>query len=345
MTFEVMERNGDGQSTAFCQIEGFEGHVHLRDKDATQAVARFTAHQFGGAIVMPNLKPPVVNVKQALNYWAHIKRSLPEKQRERFTAYMTLYLTDNTDPEEIRRAKEAGILAVKYYPAGATTNSAEGVSDIQKVYKVLETMQKEGVVLCAHGEVTDPEVDIFDREAVFIDKKLRKLRRDFPALKMVLEHITTKQGVQYVMSADEFLAATLTCQHLLYNRNALFTGGFQPHAYCLPVLKSEEHRQALVDAVTSGRCKRLFAGTDSAPHAAHLKEQAGGHAGCFTANAAMEHYTEVFDRAGALEQLEAFTSFNGPDFYGIPRSERVLMMEKKPWVIEEWFRFGESVVK
>lgn len=318
-------------------------HLHLRDGAAMQSVVGFSAAQFGRAIVMPNLKPPVTTTVLALAYRQRILAALPVGAA--FEPLMTLYLTENTSPEEIVHARNAGVVALKYYPAGATTNSQDGVTDIQKVYPVLEAMQREGLVLCIHGEVTNPAVDVFDREARFIEDVLIPLRRDFPELKLVLEHITTAEGAGYVLGAnDPFTAATVTPQHLLYSRNALFTGGLQPHFYYLPVLKSEHHRLALVRAVTSGS-DRFFLGTDSAPHAAHLKEHAGGHAGCFTAPAALELYAEAFEAADALHQLEAFASWNGPDFYGLPRSQDIVTLKRESWTLPETLPFGDATIK
>ena len=257
---------------------------------------------------------------------------------------MTLYLTDKLAPDEIKRAKEAGMVAAKLYPAGATTNSDAGVTDLRKIYPTLEAMQREDLLLLVHGEVTSPEIDLFDREAVFIETQLEPLRRDFPELKIVFEHITTKDAAQYVAQADRFLAATVTAHHLLFNRNALFTGGIRPHYYCLPVLKRETHRLALVEAATSGHAS-FFLGTDSAPHPAHLKEHASGCAGCYTAHAAIEMYAEAFDAAGALDKLEAFASFNGADFYGLPRNADSITLKKESWLPPESFAFGEGQLK
>jgi dihydroorotase len=257
---------------------------------------------------------------------------------------MTLYLTDNLPADEIRRAKDAGVVAAKLYPAGATTNSDAGVTDLRKTYATLEAMQKAGMLLLVHGEVTSPEIDLFDREAVFIDQQLIPLRRDFPELKIVFEHITTEEAAQYVLAADRFTGATITAHHLLYNRNAIFTGGIRPHYYCLPVLKREKHRLALVQAATGGNA-RFFLGTDSAPHPAHLKEHATGCAGCYTAHAAMELYAEAFDAAGAIGQLEAFASFNGADFYGLPRNTGTLTLTRQSWTPPESFAFGGAELK
>jgi dihydroorotase len=257
---------------------------------------------------------------------------------------MTLYLTDLLPADEIKRAKDAGVVAAKLYPAGATTNSDAGVTDLRKTYKTLEAMQREGLLLLVHGEVTAPEIDLFDREAVFIDTQLIPLRRDFPELKIVFEHITTREAAQYVAQADRFTAATVTAHHLLYNRNALFTGGIRPHYYCLPVLKRETHRLALVQAATGGSTK-FFLGTDSAPHPAHLKEHASGCAGCYTAHAALEMYAEAFDAVGALGQLEAFASFNGADFYGLPRNAGTVTLKRESWTPPESFAFGQAQLK
>ena len=317
-------------------------HLHLRDGAAMAAVLPYTARQFARAIVMPNLRPPVTTTAQALEYRSRIVAALPAHSD--FTPLMTLYLTDNTPPDEIRRAKAQGIVAAKLYPAGATTNSDAGVTDIRRCAATLEAMQREGLLLLVHGEVTDPDVDIFDREAVFIDQVMQPLRRDFPELKVVFEHITTKDAAQYVAAADKTTAATITAHHLLYNRNALFIGGLRPHYYCLPVLKREIHRAALVTAATSGSNK-FFLGTDSAPHASALKEQSVCGAGCFTAPAAIELYAEAFEAAGALDQLEAFASFNGADFYGLPRNIGSVTLERKPWTLPETLPFGDATIK
>jgi dihydroorotase len=317
-------------------------HLHLRDGDALHTTVPHTAAQFARAIVMPNLRPPVTTAAQALAYKARIEAAVPEGVA--FEPLMTLYLTDNLPAGEIVRAKDAGLVALKLYPAGATTNSDAGVTDIRKTYKTLEAMQKAGLLLLVHGEVTSPEIDLFDREAVFIEQQLAPLRRDFPELKIVMEHITTKEAAQYVGEADRFLAATITVHHLLYNRNALFTGGIRPHYYCLPVLKRETHRQALMTAATSGSPK-FFLGTDSAPHAAHLKEHASGCAGCYTAHAALEMYAEAFDTAGALDKLEGFASFFGADFYGLPRNTSQVTLKRESWTPPESFAFGQAELK
>ena len=317
-------------------------HLHVRDGAALASVVPHTAAQFGRAIIMPNLKPPVTTAAQALAYKERILQAVPAGVA--FEPLMTLYLTDNTPPDEIARAADAGVVALKLYPAGATTNSDAGVTDVRKTYKTLEAMQRAGLKLLVHGEVTDGDIDLFDREAVFIDRVMRPLRKDFPELKIVFEHITTKEAAQYVASADAHTAATITAHHLLYNRNALFIGGIRPHYYCLPVLKREEHRQALVQAATSGS-PQFFLGTDSAPHPAQLKEHASGCAGCYTALSAMELYAEAFDAAGALDKLEGFASFYGPDFYGLPRNAGQITLTKQAWTLPEEVAFGEAVVK
>ena len=317
-------------------------HLHVRDGDALHTVVPHTAAQFGRAIIMPNLRPPVTTAAQALAYKERILAAVPPGVA--FEPLMTLYLTDNLPPSEITRAHEAGVVAAKLYPAGATTNSDAGVTDLRKVYKTLEALQRAGMPLLVHGEVTSPDIDLFDREAVFIDTQLIPLRRDFPELKIVFEHITTLEAAQYVVGADRFTAATVTAHHLLYNRNALFTGGIRPHYYCLPVLKREVHRAALVQAATSGS-DRFFLGTDSAPHPAHLKEHASGCAGCYTAHAAMELYAEAFDTAGALDKLEGFASLHGPDFYGLPRNTGSITMRRESWTPPASFAFGDAELK
>jgi dihydroorotase len=317
-------------------------HLHVRDGAALATVVPHSAARFGRAVIMPNLRPPVTTTAQALAYKARIQAAVPAGLA--FEPLMTLYLTDKLPPDEIARARAAGVVAVKLYPAGATTNSDAGVTDLRKTYATLEAMQRAGMPLLVHGEVTAPEIDLFDREAVFIDTQLIPLRRDFPELKIVFEHITTREAAQYVAGADRFTAATLTAHHLLYNRNALFTGGIRPHYYCLPVLKRESHRQALLSAVGSGSPK-FFLGTDSAPHAVHLKEHASGCAGCYTAFTAMELYAQAFDAIGALGQLEAFASFNGADFYGLPRNTGTLTLKRETWTVPERFAFGEAELK
>ncbi len=317
-------------------------HLHLRDGAAMAAVLPATARQFARAIVMPNLRPPLTTAAAALAYRERIVAALPPGSD--FTPLMTLYLTDSLPPEEIVRAKAAGVVAIKLYPAGATTHSDAGVTDIRKTYRTLEAMQREGLLLLVHGEVTDAEVDVFDREAVFIERVMRPLRRDFPELRVVFEHITTQEAADYVAAADRFTAATITAHHLLYNRNAIFKGGLRPHYYCLPVLKREAHRLALVKAATSGGAK-YFLGTDSAPHAAALKEASVCGAGCYTAPAALELYAEAFEAAGALDRLEAFASFHGPDFYGLPRNRGRVTLRREAWTLPETLPFGETVLK
>ena len=317
-------------------------HLHVRDGAAMAAVVPATARQFGRAVVMPNLRPPVTTAEQATAYRDRIRAAVPAGLS--FEPLMVLYLTDNTPAEEVVRAKAMGAVAFKLYPAGATTNSDAGVTDLRKTYKVLEAMQREGLVFCVHGEVTDSEVDMFDREKAFIDTQLIPLRRDFPELKIVVEHITTRDAAQYVTEANQFVGATITPQHLLYNRNAIFVGGLRPHYYCLPILKREEHRVALVQAATSGSPK-FFLGTDSAPHASHLKEHASACAGCYTAPCAIELYAEAFEAVGALDKLEAFASFYGPDYYGLPRNTDTITLVREDWVVPESLPFGEAEIK
>ena len=317
-------------------------HVHLRDGDALAAVAPHTAAQFARAVVMPNLKPAVTTTAQALAYKQRIQAALPDDSK--FEPLMTLYLTDHTPADEIQRAHDSGVVAVKLYPAGATTNSSAGVTDLRHTHKTLEAMQLLGMPLLVHGEVTDPEIDVFDREAVFIDKHLVPLRRDFPQLKIVLEHITTREAAQYVAQAGAYTAATITAHHLLFNRNALFLGGVRPHYYCLPVLKREMHRQALLHAVASGS-DRFFLGTDSAPHAAHLKEHASGCAGCYTALSALELYAQAFEGVNALDKLEGFASVHGPDFYGLPRNTEQVVLKRQAWTLPEALPLGQASIK
>lgn len=329
-------------STTLTLTRPDDWHLHLRDDAALASVAPYTAQQFARAIVMPNLRPPITTAAQAVAYRERILAALPAGSD--FQPLMTLYLTNNTAPAEVAAAKAAGVLALKLYPAGATTNSDAGVTDIRNCYATLEAMQRAGLLLLVHGEVTDPTIDVFDREAVFIDRVMQPLRKDFPELKVVFEHITTKEAAQYVSSSDRFTAATLTPQHLLYNRNALFTGGLRPHYYCLPVLKREEHRLALCQAVASGSPK-FFLGTDSAPHAAQLKEASVCGAGCFTALSALELYAEAFELLGALDKLEAFASFNGPDFYGLPRNTGTVTLKREPWTLPAAVAFGDAQLK
>ena len=317
-------------------------HVHLRDGDVLKTVVPHTAAEFGRAIVMPNLKPPVTTAAQAAAYKARIQAAIPKGMN--FEPLMTLYLTDNLAPDEIYRSKEEGVVAAKLYPAGATTNSDAGVTNMRHIYKTLEAMQKAGMLLLVHGEVTSPDIDLFDREAVFIDTQLIPLRKDFPELKIVFEHITTKEAAQYVEGCAAHTGATITAHHLLYNRNAIFIGGVRPHFYCLPVLKRETHRLALLKAATSG-LPQFFLGTDSAPHAAHLKEHASGCAGCYTAHAAMPMYAEAFDQVNALDKLEGFASFYGADFYGLPRNSGTITFRRESWMPPESFAFGDAQLK
>ncbi|WP_213780285.1 dihydroorotase [Caballeronia sp. dw_276] len=320
-------------------------HLHVRDGAVLAAVLPHTARQFGRAIIMPNLRPPVTTTEMAAAYRGRILAALPKDgPGAKFEPLMTLYLTDNTPPDEIRRARESGFVhGVKLYPAGATTNSDAGVTSIAKCAKTLEAMQEHDLPLLVHGEVTDPAIDMFDREKVFIDRVMTPLRRDFPALKVVFEHITTKDAADYVRDADGPTGATLTAHHLLYNRNALFVGGIRPHYYCLPVLKRETHRVALLAAATSGN-PRFFLGTDSAPHAKGLKEHACGCAGCYTALHALELYTQAFDQAGALDKLEGFASFHGADFYGLPRASEQVTLRREEWTLPAEFMAGDNEI-
>lgn len=322
-------------------------HLHLRDGAVLEAVVAHTAKQFRRAIVMPNLQPPVVTTAQASAYRDRITQALASTSGDRydFTPLMTLYLTDNTRPDEVRRARDSGFVhGFKLYPAGATTNSAAGVTDLLgKCSAVLETMQQVGMPLLVHGEVTDPNIDLFDREAVFIDKVMHPLRQAFPELKVVFEHLTTKEGADYVASASGPVAATITAHHLLYNRNALFLGGVRPHYYCLPVLKREKHRQALLEAAVSNT-GRFFLGTDSAPHARNAKEAACGCAGCYTALHALELYATAFDSIGRLDALEAFASLNGPAFYDLPVNTGTVTLERSSSTIPLELPLGDQAV-
>ncbi len=314
-------------------------HIHLRDQRALLHTVPDAARVFGRAIIMPNLVPPVLDTEQALAYRERILAQRPADSG--FEPLMVLYLTDTTSPEEIARARAAGIVACKLYPAGATTNSASGVTDINKVYPALEAMEREGMLFLLHGEVTDTEIDIFDREQVFIDRTLAQLARDFPNLKMVLEHITTRDAAQFVAEAGANIAATITAHHLLYNRNHMLVGGIKPHYYCLPILKRNTHQQALIEAATSGSPK-FFLGTDSAPHAQSAKENACGCAGCYTAYAAIELYAEAFDAVGALDKLEAFSSHYGPDFYGLPRNTDTITLIRENWTVPNNLPLGDT---
>jgi len=315
-------------------------HLHLRDGASLAAVLPDSARRFARAIVMPNLQPPVRSVDDAAAYRARILAALPEGQS--FEPLMTLYLTEQTEPAEIARARASGFVhAVKYYPAGATTNSASGVTDLARCDAGFAAMQEAGLPLLVHGEVTDPAVDVFDREAVFIERHGRALVERFPGLKVVMEHLTTREGVDFVREARAGVAGTITVHHLLWNRNALFRGGLRPHAYCLPVLKRELHRQALLAAATSGN-PRFFLGTDSAPHARGAKESDCGCAGVYTAHAAIELYAEAFELAGALDKLEGFASFHGPDFYGLPRNRDRIRLLRESWTVPAAQPFGDS---
>ncbi|TAL85313.1 MAG: dihydroorotase [Rhodanobacter sp.] len=318
-------------------------HLHLRDGDALTSVVAHTARRFARAIVMPNLKPPVTTVAQAEDYRRRILAALPADTS--FQPLMTLYLTEDTLVEEIARAKESdSVFAVKYYPAGATTNSQSGVRELSRVYPVLEAMERHDVPLLLHGEVTDPDIDIFDRERVFIERHLMPLRERFSGLRLVLEHITTADAVEFVSQAPANLAATITAHHLLLNRNAIFEGGINPHHYCLPILKRERHRIALVKAATSGS-GHFFLGTDSAPHVRSAKEASCGCAGIYTAHAAIELYAEAFEQAGRLDRLEAFASFHGPDFYRLPRNEDRITLERKAWTVPDDYPLAGSTCK
>ncbi len=317
-------------------------HLHLREGDSLASVLPHTARCFGRAIVMPNLKSPITTTKRALDYRELILAALPENSR--FEPLMTLYLTDDTPPEEIARAKLSGrIHGVKLYPAGATTHSDAGVTRLSRCFHTLEKMQELGIPLLIHGEVTDPEIDIFDREKAFLEMTLGPLVERFPDLKVVIEHITTRDAVQYVEVTGPNIGATITAHHLLMNRNALFLGGIRPHNYCLPVLKREEHREALVEAAISGNPK-FFLGTDSAPHAKHTKEAACGCAGLYTAHAAIELYASAFEEAHALDKLEGFASFHGADFYGLPRNKDRITLVRKEWRVPDSYKFGEHEV-
>ena len=315
-------------------------HLHLRDGDYLRAVLPDTARRFARAIVMPNLKPPVTTVALALAYRRRILDALPAPSS--FAPLMTLYLTDNMRPEDITQSKQIdSVVAVKYYPAGATTNSDAGVTDLARCAAVLEAMQETGMPLLVHGEVTDTAVDIFDRERVFLEKVLAPLVVKYPRLKIVVEHITTREAAQFVLSAPTTIAATITAHHLLLNRNALFAGGMRPHNYCLPVLKREVHREALVAAAIGGNPK-FFLGTDSAPHARHTKEADCGCAGCYTAHAGIELYAEAFESAGALDKLEGFASHYGPDFYGLPRNPDTITLVKESWRVPMDVAYGDD---
>jgi dihydroorotase len=317
-------------------------HLHLRDGPQLAAVVGATARVFARAIVMPNLRPPVTTVAAAAAYRDRIVAATPAGAA--FTPLMTLYLTDATAPAEVARAKASGFVhAIKYYPAGATTNSDSGVTAIERAYPALAAMEREGVVLAVHGEVTEPGVDMFDRERVFVERHLTRIVRDFPALRIVVEHLTTREAADFVAAAPGTVAATITPQHLAWSRNALFAGGLRPHFYCLPILKREEHRRALVAAATSGSPK-FFLGTDSAPHPRQSKESACCGAGCYSAPLALDLYAEIFEAAGALDHLEGFASVHGARFYGLPPNEGTVTLERTPWTVPASYAFGDDVV-
>ncbi len=317
-------------------------HVHLRDEALLRSVIGATARVFGRAVVMPNLDPPITTVAAAAAYRERIAVATPPDSR--FAPLLTLYLTDNTPAEEIVAARKSGfVIGAKYYPAGATTNSDSGVTSLDRVYPALEAMEKHRLPLLIHGEATASEVDVFDRERVFVEGSLARIVRDFPALKVVLEHVTTREGAEFVAAAPAHVGATITPQHLTYSRNALFAGGIRPHRYCLPVLKRESHRQALIQAATGGNPK-FFLGTDSAPHLRRAKESACGCAGCYTAHAALELYAEAFEAAGALERLEAFASFHGPDFYGLPRNTDTVTLAHETWTVPDEYAAADEVI-
>lgn len=332
-----------GEVTELSIIKPDDWHLHLRDGATTDVIVNHTAQQFERAIVMPNLLPPVTTVESALAYRERILSLLPEGSD--FNPLMTLYLTDNTSVSEIEKAAASPFVhGVKMYPAGATTNSDAGVTNVSKVFKVLSAMQDCGLPLLVHGEVTRPDTDVFDREAVFIEEILNPLTEQLPTLKVVLEHITTRQGAEFVKNADANIAATITPHHLLLNRNALFQGGIRPHHYCLPILKREEHRQALLEAASSGNT-RFFLGTDSAPHMQSRKENACGCAGIYSAHAAIEFYAEAFESINALDKLESFASLNGPAFYNLPVNTKKITLKKRQWIVPDSYAFGgESLI-
>ncbi|MCE9677728.1 dihydroorotase [Shewanella sp. AS1] len=326
--------------TTITMIRPDDWHIHLRDGEVLADTVKDAGRYMGRAIIMPNLVPPVTNAEQALGYYDRIKAVSTTE----FEPLMVLYLTDNTTADDIRAAKASGkVVAAKLYPAGATTNSDSGVTDVKNIYPVLEAMQEVGMLFLVHGEVTDSAIDIFDREAVFIENTLKQVVKDFPNLKIVLEHITTKDAVEFVTNAGDNVAATITAHHLLYNRNHMLAGGIRPHFYCLPILKRNIHQQALLAAAASGS-KKFFLGTDSAPHTKDRKEAACGCAGSYTAHAAIELYAEAFESVNALDKLEAFASFNGPDFYGLPRNSDTITLVKRSWNVPETYPLGDSTV-
>jgi len=323
-------------------VQPDDWHLHVRTGAILNTVIAHTARQFARAIIMPNLKPPVTTVQQALSYREEILAALPHGST--FQPLMTLYLTGNTSVDDVKQvADSAHVFAFKLYPAGATTNSDAGVANIESAYPVFAAMEEHGVPLLVHGEVTNSEYDIFDREKIFIDTQLAPITRQFPQLRIVMEHLTTQEAVQFVESAPQNVAATLTPQHLLYNRNAILAGGIRPHFYCLPILKREHHRLALLKAATSGNPK-FFLGTDSAPHLTTLKENACGCAGCYSAHAALELYAEAFEQAGALDKLEGFASFFGADFYGLPRNTATVTLRKQTWSVPQQYGTDDTLI-
>lgn len=323
-------------------IQPDDWHLHLRDNQALKTTVPAATRSFGRGIIMPNLTPPVTDVEKASAYRERILAQRPKGSN--WQPLMVLYLTDNTSPADIIAAADSGfIYGCKYYPAGATTNSASGVTNLDNMHAVFEAMQEVGMILQMHGEVTAPDIDIFDREAVFIERHLRPLVAQFPKLKIVMEHITTKQGADFVLSAGDNIGASITPQHLLYNRNDMLVGGIRPHLFCLPILKRNIHQQALINIATSGSHK-VFLGTDSAPHAQGAKESACGCAGCFSHHAAIELYAEVFDQANALDKLEAFASTNGPNFYGLPHNQVTIELKKQAWQLPDSLPFEDTQV-
>lgn len=326
------------QTLTIIQPDDF--HVHLRDGDALRSVVPYTARQMGRALIMPNLKPPIATVEQALAYQQQIQAAIPSGSH--FKPLMSLYLTDKTTIETVRQAKQAGIVAFKLYPAGATTNSDSGVTNLFNLLPVLEEIAKQDILFLAHGEVTDPEIDIFDREAVFIERIMKPVLEQLPQLKVVFEHITTAEAAQLIIESGDNIAATVTPQHLMYNRNHLLVGGVRPHFYCLPIIKREKHRQALLSAVTGSQSHKFFLGTDSAPHPQHAKENACGCAGMFSAMHAIELYAQIFDEAGALDKLEAFASKNGARFYGLPENQNTITLVKKSQTVPQSIQFGNN---
>jgi len=323
-------------------IQPDDWHLHVRNGAILKAVIAHTARQFARAIIMPNLKPPVTTVEQALDYRTEILQSLPAGST--FNPLMTLYLTEKTDKDEIKKAAESEhVHAFKLYPAGATTNSDDGVNDLKAIYPILETMEQVDIPLLIHGEVTDNDCDIFDREKVFVENSLSDIVKTFPELRVVVEHVTTKEAVDFVISNSKNIAATITPQHLMFNRNAILAGGIRPHHYCLPIIKREHHKQALIKAATSGNPK-FFLGTDSAPHLTDAKESGCGCAGCYSAHAALELYAEVFEQAGALDKLEGFASLFGPDFYQLPRNTKSITLQKQVWTVPDSYQTDNKTI-